>query len=464
MDSNTQIVTRFAPSPTGLLHIGGARTALFNWAFARHHGGKFLLRIEDTDPIRSTKEAIKAILQGMNWLGLESDLDPVYQHKRRERHVEIAHLLLKTGKAYRCDCRAEELEAIRQKAKEKGDFPRYNGCCREKQEEDFLSNKPFVIRFKTARTGTSMLTDIVQGRVQIDNEQLDDFILLRSDVTPTYMLSVIVDDYDMNITHIIRGDDHLTNALRQKQVFDALGWVAPFYAHIPLIYGSDGKKLSKRHGALGIESYRDRGYLPEAMRNYLARLGWAHGNEEVFTTQQLIEWFNLDAIGKSPACFDINKLDYINACHIRQSTDMYLVKELIRRNSTAVKHQNILMKAMPFIKKRIKNVNELEDSVQFLLLSEPLKMDNKVTKMIDEKAQFLLSELLQDLKKIQEWSLESLENCVRDFIQRKEVKLGVIAPVVRASLTGRMNSLGIFDILFILGKEKSLIRISAQIK
>ena len=330
--TDTKPVTRFAPSPTGFLHIGGARTALFNWAFARHHGGRFLLRIEDTDRARSTQEAIDAILDGMGWLGLDADEAPVYQHANAPRHIAIAEQLLADGHAYKCFCTAEEVEAMREKARAEGKPPRYDGTWRDRDASEAPADAPFVVRFKAPQSGETVIDDLVQGRIATANDQFDDLILLRSDGTPTYMLSVVVDDHDMAVTHIIRGDDHMTNAARQAQIYAALGWDVPQFAHIPLIHGPDGTKLSKRHGALGVEAYRDMGYLPEAMRNYLARLGWSHGDDEVFSTAQLIEWFGLEAIGKSPARFDKEKLDNVNAQHLNMADDAALVAETVALN------------------------------------------------------------------------------------------------------------------------------------
>ena len=319
MSDKQKVITRFAPSPTGFLHIGGARTALFNWAFARASGGQFLLRIEDTDRARSTQEAIDAILDGMDWLGLAADAAPTYQHANAARHIEVAEQLLASGKAYKCYSTPEEVEAMREKARAEGKPPRYDGTWRDRDAAEAAADAPYVIRFKAPQDGETIIEDAIQGTVTFANEQFDDLILLRSDGSPTYMLSVVVDDYDMGVTHIIRGDDHLTNAGRQAQIYAALDWPVPIFAHMSLIHGSDGAKLSKRHGALGVEAYRDMGYLPEAMRNYLARLGWSHGDDEIFSTAQLIEWFSLEAVGKAPARFDMEKLDHVNAQHLNMS-------------------------------------------------------------------------------------------------------------------------------------------------
>ena len=331
------VVTRFAPSPTGYLHIGGARTALFNWAFARHTGGKFLLRIEDTDRARSTDEAIDAILAGLDWLGLEPDEPPVFQHQQLDRHVAVADALLQSGHAYKCTCTPAELDEMRETARKAGQPIRYDGRCRDKTGWD--DNAPYVVRFKAPRDGQTIVKDVVLGDVTVDNNQLDDLVLLRSDRTPTYMLSVVVDDHDMGVTHVIRGDDHLTNAAGQQQIYRALGWPIPIFAHIPLIHGPDGTKLSKRHGALGVEAYAEMGYLPAAMRNYLARLGWSHGDEELFSTDELITWFNLAGIGKSPARFDFDKLGHVNAHHLRRTDNKLLVAALTDRFAEIAGHR-----------------------------------------------------------------------------------------------------------------------------
>ena len=383
--TDTKPVTRFAPSPTGFLHIGGARTALFNWAFARHHGGSFLLRIEDTDRARSTQKAIDAILGGMGWLGLDADKAPVYQHANAPRHIAIAEQLLADGHAYKCFCTAEEVELMREKARAEGKPPRYDGTWRDRDVSGLPANASFVVRFKAPQSGETVIDDLVQGRVAIANDQFDDLILLRSDGTPTYMLSVVVDDHDMAVTHIIRGDDHMTNAARQAQIYAALGWDVPQFAHIPLIHGPDGAKLSKRHGALGVEAYRDMGYLPEAMRNYLARLGWSHGDDEVFSTSQLIEWFGLKAIGKSPARFDTEKLDNVNAQHLNMTDDATLVGEAMALNPALAEFQTQLTAAMPLLKTRATRLPDIAADAAFLAAQRPIIADEKLQKHLNEE-------------------------------------------------------------------------------
>ncbi|MGI9440180.1 MAG: glutamate--tRNA ligase [Parvibaculales bacterium] len=461
MSSDTKIVTRFAPSPSGFLHIGGARTALFNWAFARHYGGQFLLRIEDTDRKRSTDEAIAAILDGMDWLGLEYDNTPIYQHKNTARHTEIAKKLLASGHAYKCYCTPQELEAMREAARAANQPVRYDGRCRNRT--DTPPDTDFVVRFKAPQTGHIIIDDKVQGAVRFANDQMDDLILLRSDGTPTYMLSVVVDDYDMGISHIIRGDDHLTNAARQAQIYEALGWPLPIFAHIPLIHGADGAKLSKRHGALGVAAYREMGYLPSAMRNYLARLGWSHGNDEIFATQQFIDWFGLEAIGRAPARFDIEKLNHVNAQHISMSDDDELVDIVVEQDPALESMRDKLRLAMPNLKSRAKKLGELNDRVDFLNFTRPLQIEEKAAKLLTDETRQKLADLLPTLEKLDSWTAEEIETAIRDFLAANDLKMGDIAPALRAALTGKTQSVGVFLNLALLQKSEALARITDQL-
>ncbi len=459
--SSRKTITRFAPAPTGFLHIGGARTALFNWAFACHHSGKFLLRIEDTDRSRSTPEAIDAILDGLDWLGLKWDDDIIYQHQRADRHIEIAHKLLADGKAYKCFCTPEELDAMREKARADGRPIKYDGRWRERDASEAPKDAPYVIRFKAPQSGETIIDDAIRGRVVIANDQLDDLILLRADGTPTYMLSVVVDDYDMGITDIIRGDDHLTNAARQIGIYNALGWAVPLFAHIPLIHGADGAKLSKRHGALGIDHYRGQGYLPEAMRNYLARLGWSHGDDELFTTKELVEWFTLDTIGKSPARFDSDKLDYINAHHIAHADDAALVAEIIVRKPEYKNHSDKLHKAMPYLKAKAKGLDALADTCGFVIAA-PAQMEEKLQKALNDQTRPLLTELAAQLEGLAAWTPESIESSVNQFMADRNLKMNQIGPALRACLTGTTQSPAIYDVLMLLGQAETVQRIRTK--
>ena len=461
--TNAKPVTRFAPSPTGFLHIGGARTALFNWAFARHHGGTFLLRIEDTDRARSTQEAIDAILDGMSWLGLDADEPPIYQHANAPRHIEIAEQLLADGHAYKCFCTAEEVEAMREKARAKGKPPRYDGTWRDRDASEAPADAPFVVRFKAPQSGETVINDLVQGRIASTNDQFDDLILLRSDGSPTYMLSVVVDDHDMEVSHIIRGDDHMTNAARQAQIYAALGWDVPQFAHIPLIHGADGAKLSKRHGALGVDAYRDMGYLPEAMRNYLARLGWSHGDDEVFSTAQMIDWFGLEAIGKSPARFDTEKLDNVNAQHINMADDAALVAEAIALNPALADFEAQLTAAMPLLKNRATRLPDLAADAAFLAANRPIAVDEKLEKHLNDETQPHLQALVTLLESLESWVSADIEAVIKTYMDENDLKMGKLAPAFRASLVGNSQSPGIFDVLALLGKNEALQRLKDQI-
>ena len=459
------VVTRFAPSPTGILHVGGARTALFNWLFARHNGGKFLLRLEDTDRKRSTEEAVEAILDELTWMGLTWDGEPIRQSQRAERHASIARQLLDEGKAYKCYCTPVELAEMREAARSSGNSVLYDGRWRDRDPGDAPPGISPTIRIKSPLEGETIIEDKVQGAVTFANEQLDDMVLLRSDGTPTYMLSVVVDDHDMAVTHVIRGDDHLNNAARQTLLFHALGWETPHFAHIPLIHGPDGAKLSKRHGAVGIAAYRDEGYLPEAMLNYLVRLGWSHGDDELFTTEQAIEWFDLIHVGRASARFDFDKLQSVNAHYLQQAEDPRLVEmickalaELCGRELGAGDLERLAV-AMPELKQRAKLIPQLIDSALFIVQGRPLTVDEKAAKFLTDDAKSLLRELSQILTGVADWNITAIEAALRGFVASRELKLGVIAQPLRASLTGKTTSPGIFEVLLILGREESLGRI-----
>ena len=460
------IVTRFAPSPTGFLHIGGARTALFNWLLARRHGGTFRLRIEDTDRQRSTKEAIEAIIEGMKWLCLDWDDEVVFQFARAQRHAEVANQLLGKGHAYLCYASPEELEEMRETQRAAGKPIRYDGRWRDRPATDTRPNVPPVIRIKAPQSGETIVHDKVQGDVRFGNDVLDDFILLRSDGTPTYMLSVVVDDFDMGVTHVIRGDDHLTNAARQLQIIEAMGWPIPTYAHLPLLHGEDGAKLSKRHGALGIHEYAGLGYLPEAMRNYLLRLGWSHGDDETISTAQAIEWFSLDNIGRSPSRVDFKKLDNLNGHYVRQASDEALAEMLVplleqRGTKIDAGLRAKLIMAMPGLKERAKTLVELADAVYFLTARRPLDLDEKAKKLLTPDARAILKEL-QLVLAAANWDAQSLDAAARSFAEHKALKLGSVAQPLRASVTGRSTSPGIFEVLAVLGPAESLARIADQ--
>src|SRR3954454_12847493 len=469
----SEIVARFAPSPTGFLHIGGARTALFNWLYARGRGGKFLLRIEDTDRARSTEDAIAAIFDGLTWLGLEWDGEPVHQFSRAARHREVAERLLREGKAYYCYATTEELAQMREKARAEGRSKLYNGLWRDRDASYPRPDVAPVIRLKAPLTGETAIEDQVQGRVVWQNENLDDLVLLRSDGTPTYMLAVVVDDHDMGITHVIRGDDHLTNAARQTQIYNALGWKVPVMAHIPLIHGPDGSKLSKRHGALGVVAYRAMGYLPAAMRNYLVRLGWSHGDQEIFSTEEMVAAFDLPQIGRSPARFDFAKLDNLNGHYIRAMADTDLVGEIERVLPYVPKGAELaaklspplrekLIAAMPGLKERAKTLVELIDSARYLYADRPLPLEEKAEAQMTPEARGVLGRVARVLAMVDPWSAEGAEAAVRAFAERSGAKLGAIAQPLRVALTGRTTSPGIFDVLAVLGKAESLARIADQ--
>ena len=455
------VVTRFAPSPTGYLHIGGARTALFNWLFARHHGGKFLLRIEDTDRARSTQPAIDAILDGMQWLGLDWDGDAWFQSEFANRHAVVAHELLAAGHAYRCWLTQDELAAQREAAKAERRPFRIESVWRDHAPGAPVPDAPYVVRLKAPREGETVIEDRVQGRVAVQNAELDDFVLLRSDGTPTYMLAVVVDDHDMGVTHIIRGDDHLNNAFRQLAIIRAMGWPEPAYAHVPLIHGSDGAKLSKRHGALGVEAYRDElGILPEALSNYLLRLGWGHGDDEIISREDATNWFDLAHVGRSPSRFDTKKLEHLNGHYLRAADPARLAA--LAAPKIAGADEAKLAEAMPFLTPRAKDLNELADSAAFLFAARPLAMDEKAAALLEGPARDLLAKVHDRLSALPDWSAEAAEQAVREVAEAEGAKLGQLAQPLRAALTGRATSPGIFDVLVLLGREESLARIGDQ--
>jgi glutamyl-tRNA synthetase len=459
------VVTRFAPSPTGFLHIGGARTALFNWLFSRHHGGRFLLRIEDTDRARSTRAAMDAIVEGLDWLGLRWDGDVVYQSQRLERHAAVAHRLLAEGNAYRCYCSPDELTAMRETARAEGRKMLYDGRWRDRDPSEAPPGVDPVVRFRAPREGETVVEDLVQGAVRVANDQLDDMVLLRADGTPTYMLSVVVDDHDMEITHAIRGDDHLTNAFRQTQLFLAMGWQPPAYGHIPLIHGPDGAKLSKRHGALGVEAYRDMGYLPEALLNYLMRLGWSHGDDEIISIAQAIAWFDIRGVGRAAARFDFDKLNALNGHYIREADDARLVDLIVPRieaglggalDATA---KDRLRRAMGGLKPRAKTINELADNAAFLVRPRPLSIDDKARKLMTDTARERLSRLAGALDAVEPWDEAGVEGAVRAFAAAEGATLGDIAQPLRAALTGTSVSPGIFEVAAVLGRPEAVGRV-----
>jgi glutamyl-tRNA synthetase len=468
------VVTRFAPSPTGFLHIGGGRTALFNWLYARRFGGKMLLRIEDTDRERSTAAAIAAIIDGLTWLGLTWDGEIVFQFSRAARHRQIAEQLLAAGRAYRCYASPEELTEMRETARREGRAKLYDGRWRDRDPSEAPPGVKPVIRLRAPLTGEIAIEDQVQGRVVWQNSDLDDLVLLRSDGNPTYMLAVVVDDHDMNVTHIIRGDDHLTNGARQKHIYEALGWNVPIMAHIPLIHGPDGSKLSKRHGALGVDAYRAMGYLPAAMRNYLVRLGWAHGDQEIFSTEEMIAAFDLPQIGRSPARFDFAKLESLNGHYIRASADADLIaaiegllphiaggQELASKMTPALRGK--LLMAMPGLKERAKTLVELFDATRFLWASRPLDLNDQAKVLLTPEAKTVTAALLPELAAIAEWTPAAIETVVRGYAERAGFKLGAVAQPLRAALTGRTTSPPIFDVLAVLGKDESLGRLRDQV-
>lgn len=466
------VVTRIAPSPTGHMHIGTARTALYSWLFARHHGGRFHIRIEDTDRARHSEDAVLAILNGMKWLGLEWDGDVTSQFEQRARHAEVAMELLEKGHAYKCYCSPEELQDMREKAKAEGRFASYDRSWRDRDPSEAPSDVKPVIRIKAPLEGETVINDLVQGPVRVDHETLDDFILLRSDGTPTYMLSVVVDDHDMGVTHVIRGDDHLNNAFRQKIILEAMGWDVPEYAHIPLIHGPDGAKLSKRHGATAVEDYQHMGYLPEAMRNYLLRLGWSHGDEEIISTAQAIEWFNLKNVGKSPARFDFAKLDSLNAYYIGEADDAELVEAIMpflhKNHDLSIENDAVakarLTEGMGELKTRAKNLAQIADEGAFYAKTVPFGFDEKAMKNL-ETAGDVLSVLYDKFKDADKLTAEIVESVCKEVAETMcEGKLGKVAMPLRAALTGTTVSPSIFHAASILGKEETLARLEQALE
>ena len=460
--NSSQVVTRFAPSPTGYLHLGGARTALFNWLFARHHGGKALLRIEDTDAKRSTRDAIDKILEGLDWLGLDYDAEPVFQSQRAARHVEVAQTLLASGNAYKCYATPEELEAMRAEQRANKQPLRYDNRWRDRNPSDAPADAPYAVRLKTPTDGETVIEDAVQGTVRVANAEIDDYVLLRADGSPTYMLAVVVDDHDMGCTHIIRGDDHLNNAFRQLPIIRAMGWNEPTYAHVPLIHGADGAKLSKRHGAVGVEAFRDdMGVLPEALFNYLLRLGWGHGDREEISRDEAIELFTLDGVGKSASRFDTKKLLNLNGHYIREADDARLaalVADKIGDNADV----GLLTEAMPVLKVRAKDTNELAESAEFLFKTRPLAVTDKAEALLDGDGRARLEKAYAALSAENDWTIEALEATTKALAERLDLGLGKLAQPMRAALTGTTTSPGMFDVLVLLGREESLARIEAQ--
>ncbi len=467
-------IVRFAPSPTGFLHIGGARTALFNWLYAKGRGGTFLLRIEDTDRERYSEEAVAAIIDGLKWLELDWQGEPVSRYAQAHRHRAVADELLKSGHAYRCYLTPAELDEMRKTAEaEKRPFA-IRSPWRDRDPKEAPAGVPFVIRLKTLAEGETIIDDKVQGRVAFPNKDIDDFIIVRSDGNPTYNLAVVVDDHDMGITHIIRGVDHLTNAARQLQIYKAMGWDVPVLAHVSLIHGPDGAKLSKRHGALGIEAYREMGFLPAALRNYLVRLGWSHGNEEIISTGQMIDWFDLDAIGRSPARFDFAKLEDLNGQYIRSADDLELLQRMedilpyVENGATILQRLDAdtrakLLAAIPSLRERAKTLKQLLEGARYLFAERPVELDDKAAKLLDPDARKRLSALLPKLEAISSWEATHLEDAVRAFAETEGAKLGKVAQPLRAALTGRSVSPPVFDVMAVLGRQESLARIRDQV-
>ncbi|KPU83803.1 glutamate--tRNA ligase [Marinosulfonomonas sp. PRT-SC04] len=462
--SSRPVVTRFAPSPTGYLHIGGARTALFNWLFARHHGGKFLLRIEDTDRARSNPEATAAILRGMAWLGLDHDGEVISQFERAERHAEVAHQMLEAGHAYKCFSSQDEIAAFREAARAEGKSTLFLSPWRDADAASH-PDAPYVIRMKAPREGQTVIEDQVQGDVKFENKLLDDMICLRSDGTPTYMLAVVVDDHDMGVTHVIRGDDHLNNAARQTLVYAAMGWDVPVWAHISLIHGPDGKKLSKRHGALGVEEYQAMGYPASAMRNYLARLGWSHGDDEFFTTDQAVEWFNLAGIGKSPSRFDFKKLDNISGQHIAATEDTELLAQiegfLAATNQPALNdaQKTLMLNGLYCLKERAKTIPLLLEKAEFILCSRPIVPDEKAAKLLDDVSRGILHQLTPRLQNVS-WTREVLEQVATEVAEANDVKFGKLAGPLRAALAGQTATPSVFDMMLVIGREETIARLT----
>jgi glutamyl-tRNA synthetase len=452
------IVTRFAPSPTGMLHIGGARTAYFNWLFARRHGGKFHLRIEDTDRKRSTPEAVTAILESLQWLGLDWDGETIFQFARAARHAEMAHAMVAAGTAYRDFTSPEEGEALKEAARKDGSG-RVVWPWRDRIAED--AQGPCVIRLKAPLTGAMTIEDKVQGPVTVQCETLDDLVLLRSDGTPTYMLSVVVDDHDMGVTHVIRGDDHLTNAFRQRAIYEAMGWEVPVFAHVPLIHGQDGAKLSKRHGALGTDAYRDMGFLPEALANYLLRLGWAHGDEEIIPRERAVEVFDLEGIGRAAPRLDLDKLAHVNAHYLRAKPAEELARlvEPFLSGRPDDAGRKLLVRAMPMLAPRAKTLIELAKEAGFLLAQRPILLDDKAAETLAGAEPGILGDLADSLKSAPDFSTEGIESAIRSLADAKGLKLGKVAPPLRAAVCGSLASPPIFEVCALLGRDETLARL-----
>lgn len=461
--------TRFAPSPTGLLHIGNARAALFNYLYAKHHHGQFLLRIEDTDRERSTQHAVDVILDGLTWMGLTPDEPPVYQSTRIKRHQEVALHLLETGKAYKCFCTPEALAEMRAKAQAEGKPPRYNGYWRDRDPAEAPPNAPYTVRIKAPKEGKTVIHDLVQGEVTVANIELDDMIILRADGTPTYQHAVVCDDHDMNITHVIRGDDHLTNTFRQLMIYRAMGWDIPQFAHLPLIHGPDGAKLSKRHGASSVVEFRDEGYLPEALCNYLLRLGWGHGDDEILSREEQIKLFDLDGVGRSPSRMDYAKLMHVNGYWLRQTDNKRLTDDVVSRLKEQEgldlnqDHQHKILQLMPGLKERAKNLNELAENAAFLCMTIPLNFTDKAQKLLNEDNRAMLKKLAIELNALPEFTKESINHGLHAFAERENLKLGKVAQPLRAAVTGSTMSPGIDDTLLALGKDEVLARLGAVI-
>ncbi|MBY0354665.1 MAG: glutamate--tRNA ligase [Rickettsiales bacterium] len=459
------VVTRFAPSPTGYLHIGGARTALFCWLYARHHGGTFRLRIEDTDRARSTDDAVRAILDGLQWMGIDWDAEPVMQFARAARHREVAEALLASGAAYRCYATQDELETMRAEATAAGKAFRYDGRWRDKAASDAPPNAPFVIRIKAPTHGEIVIHDLVQGEVRVACAELDDMVLLRSDGTPTYMLAVVVDDHDMQVSHVIRGDDHLTNAFRQALIYQGMGWKIPHFAHIPLIHGPDGAKLSKRHGALGVEAYRDLGYLPEALRNYLLRLGWSHGDAEIISDAQAVEWFDLANVGRSPSRFDMTKLDSVNAHYVRERDDeslSALTAPFIETNLKRALSQHeltLLRQAMAGLKQRANTLVQLAQNAAFYFAARPLTYNDKALALLNDVGKNTLQQSLPAFEALSDWSHDALVETGNGIAANLGIKLGALMNPIRAAITGSNASPSMFEVMALLGKAESLARL-----
>jgi glutamyl-tRNA synthetase len=464
MSAVAPVVTRFAPSPTGYLHIGGGRTALFNWLYARGRGGKFLLRIEDTDRERSTPEATAAILRGLTWLGLDWDGDVVSQFERRGRHAEVAHEMLARGTAYKCFSTQEEIAAFRAAEEAAGRYPIFLSPWRD-ADPSTHPDAPFAIRMKAPRSGETIIEDQVQGRVVIQNATLDDMIVLRSDGTPVYMLAVVVDDHDMGVTHVIRGDDHLNNAARQQMVYDAMGWQVPVWAHIPLIHGPDGKKLSKRHGATGVEEYQAMGYPAAGMRNYLTRLGWAHGDAEIFTSEDAMKMFDLSGIGRAPARLDFKKLENTCGHHMAMADDAALLHELTAflgaagRPALSEAQVERMRLALPFLKKSAKTFPELMEKAAFLLVSRPVATEEKAAEALDTVSRGILKSLTPRLQSAS-WTKEALEPILTEIAAENGIGFGKLAAPLRAAIAGRTVTPSVYDMMLVIGRDETVARLS----